>query len=130
MYPLTCHAGFNVPARAGKFDIVGFTVVGDDTLSDASTVETVVEFAIIDDPDIDQSGKAGKLIASLEVPTLQKNILVHKKIQYVADVDSASGQQVYDATIEWFPPEPIKTRYGTSLYFNNIKQGSLCLYVR
>jgi hypothetical protein len=117
MYPLTCHAGFNVPARAGKFEIVGFTAVGDVDLE----ADQEIELAIIDDSTIDQAGKAGKIYASLD--TNQKNILVHKKI--VFDTDSN-----YDATLEWFPPEPIKTRYGTSLYFNNIKQGSLCLYVR
>ena len=119
MYPLTCHAGFNVPARSGKYEIVGFTVVGNADLA----ADQDIELAIIDDPSIDQNGKAGKIIADLDVPTYQKNIIAHEKI--VFDTDSN-----YNATIKWFPPEPVKTRYGTSLFFNNIKQGSLCLYVR
>ena len=112
MYPLVCHAGFNVPARSGKFEIVGFTVTVEDTTVDSY-------FAIIDDPDIDQSGKAGLIIASVEPPTEEKNILVNKK----------GDGSAYDATLEWFPPKPVKTRYGTSLCFTNIKQGSVCLYV-
>ena len=119
MYPLTCHAGFNVPARSGKFEIVGFTVIGNVDLE----ANQEIELAIIDDPEINPNGKAGRIIASLDVPTEQKNILVHKKIVFDTDGN-------YDATLEWFPPEPIKTRHGTSLYFNNIKQGSFCLYVR
>lgn len=117
MYPLQCHAGFNVPARAGKFDIVGFTATVEDNSADAY-------IGIVDDENIDQSGKAGLLIDSLEPPTEYKNILVNKhfdaKAADTGDVD----------TIEWFPPECIKTRFGTSICFTNIKQGSFCLYVR
>jgi len=119
MYPLTCIGGFNVPAKAGKFEIVGFTVVGDDDLADGLDIEV----AIIDDPSIKPTETVGKIIASLTTPNEQKGIIVHKKIAF--DTDSN-----YNATIEWFPPEPIKTRYGTSLFFSNIRQGSFCLYVR
>jgi len=116
MYPLTCHAGFNAPARSGKFEVVGFTVAVDQADQDT-------EIALVDDPAILQSGKAGKIIPSLTSPTDQKNILVHKKL-----FEGDGGP--YHSTIEWFPPETIKTRYGISLFFENIKQGSLCLYVR
>ena len=119
MYPLTCHAGFNVPAKAGKFDIVGFTVSGNDAL--ASNVP--IEFAIIDDNTIKVDDKMGKLIASLDPPTVVKHIIVNKKVTF-----DTSG--THDHFIEWFPSEPVKTRYGISLYFNNIKQGSVCLYVK
>ena len=123
MYPLTCHAGFNVPARAGKFEIVGFTALADQTDQDT-------EFAIIDDINIkknqDQATaayKAGLIIADLDQPCEIKKVLCHEKI-YEGD----GGP--YDATIKWFPPETVKTRYDISLFFSNIKQGSLCLYVK
>jgi hypothetical protein len=115
MYPLQCAGGYNVPAKAGKFRIVGFTVAVDDTGASA-------EVAIIDDPNI-KSGNAGFIIPDLDLPTTVRHILVHKK--KVFDTDGN-----YDATIEWFPPEPLMVRYGTSLFFSNIKQGSFCLYVR
>ena len=119
MYPLTCHAGFNVPARAGRFDIVGFTVSGNDALAS----DVPIEFAIIDDETINQSGITGKIISSLDPPTEVKHIIVNKKVMF-----DTSG--THDHFIEWFPSEPVKTRYGISLYFNNIKQGSDCLYVK
>ena len=120
MYPLTCHGGFNAPARSGKFDIVGFSAAVDDETLDAYV-------AIIDDPAIDQDGKAGLLIDDINAPTEQQYILVNKKY-YAGDAAEASVRT--DATIEWFPPESIRTRFGTSLSFTNIKQGSFCLYVR
>jgi len=110
MYPLTCHAGFNVPARSGKFEVVGFTVTVEDETADSY-------FAIVDDPAINQSGKAGLILSTL---TEQKNVLAHKK------GDGSS----YDGDLEWFPPESIKTRYGLSLYYTNVKAGSVCVYVR
>ena len=113
MYPLTCVAGFNVPARQGKFEIIGFCVTVDDVTADA-------EFAIVDDETIDPNGKAGKIISSLGSPTEVKNVLAHKKY--------ATNNS--EPVMEWFPSCAIKTRYGTSLYFDNIKQGSVCVYVR
>lgn len=113
MYPLQCVAGFNVPARAGKFEIVGFSVTIEDPTVDAY-------FAIIDDPNINPAGKSGRLIDSVEPPNENKYVLVNKK----------GDGSAYDAMLEWHPVEPIKTRYGTSLCFSNIKQGSACVYVR
>jgi len=113
MYPLQCVAGFNVPARAGKYDVAGFTAAIEDPTADSY-------IAIIDDPDIDQSGKAGKIIGSIEPPTEQKYIIAR------VDKDASATE----GTLSWEPLEPIKTRYGTSLSFTNIKQGSFCLYVR
>lgn len=112
-YPLTCIAGFNVPARSGKFEIVGFTATVADSAVDS-------QVAIIDDPAINQDSKAGFIIPSIEPPTTQKNILCNVK----------GDGSAYDSVLEWIPFEPIKTRYGISLCFTNIAQGSLCLYVR
>jgi hypothetical protein len=125
MYPLTCHAGFNVPARAGKFDIVGFTATAEDATKDTEVV-------IIDDPNIKPSGQAGFLLdlADVNPPTTVKHIIAREKI-YAGDWVVKEGDAgSYSATIKWFPAESIKTRHGTSLAFNNIKQGSFCLYVR
>jgi hypothetical protein len=125
VYPLQCHAGYNVPARSGKFDIVGFTVTAEDATSD-------MEVVIIDDENIDQSGKPGLIIplADVNPPTEVKHIIAREKL-YAGDwVVKAGDAGAYNATIKWFPSESIKTRYGTSLAFTNIKQGSFCLYVR
>lgn len=112
-YPLTCIAGFNAPARAGKYEILGFTAtVADPTLDS--------QMAIVDDERIDQTGKAGFIIDSLEAPTYYRNIIVNEK----------GDGSAYDTVLEWWPSEPVKTRYGLSLCYTNIEQGSLCIYVR
>ena len=113
MYPLTCVAGFNVPARAGKFEICGFTAEVQDTAAAAN-------IALIDDPAIKSGWKTGRLIGSIAQPTEQKYIIVNK----------VANTTAVEPTFEWTPFESIKTRYGISLSFTNIKQGSFCLYVR
>jgi len=110
MYPLTCVAGYNVPARSGRFEVMGFTVTVEDETADSY-------FAIVDDPAIDQSGKAGLILSTLDY---QKNVLAHIK----------GDGSAYDGTLEWHPVESIKTRYGLSLYYTNVKAGSVCVYVR
>ena len=112
-YPLTCIAGFNVPARAGKYEIVGFTATVADSAADS-------QMAIVDDVRIGQNTQQGFIIDSLEAPTEYKNIIVNEK----------GDGSAYDTVLEWWPAEPIKTRYGISLCYTNIEQGSLCLYVR
>ena len=114
MYPLTCIAGFNVPARRGKLTIVGFTVAVNDMAADS-------EFSIVDDMNINQSlgNEAGLIIPSLSSPTEIKKVIASVKAKA-----STTG------VLEWYPPEPVKTRYGTSLCFTNIRQGSVCLYVQ
>jgi hypothetical protein len=114
MYPLTCIAGFNVPARKGCFKIVGFTVAVNDMALDS-------EFTVIDDIHINQSltNEAGYIHASMVPPIEEKKIIA-----------SVKGKASTVGVLEWFPPEPVKTRYGTSLCFTNIRQGSVCLYVQ
>jgi hypothetical protein len=116
MYPLTCVGGFNVPARAGKFEIVGFTIdINDPTL--ASHV------AIIDDEGISSDWECGRILDEvIEPPTEVKGILVHKSASTLAS--NIGGY------LEWFPPESVKTVHGISIHVENVKQGSFCLYVR
>jgi len=116
MYPLTCVGGYNVPARQGKYELCGFTAVVD-------TPGTAARVAIVDDPEIKSEWTTGRLLtdASVTPPTYQKNILVHKYANSTA----------LESTIEWFPfTQTIKTRHGISVYVENIKQGSFCLYVK
>lgn len=112
-YPLTCVAGFNVPARQGCFELVGFSA----TVADATAAS---QLAIIDDPEIPRYGKTGRIIGSIESPTEQKYIIANVK----------GHGSAYDTMLEWTPPEPIKVRYGISLCFTNIEQGSMCVYVK
>jgi len=90
--------------------VVGFTVTVEDETADSY-------FAIVDDPAIDPGGKAGRILSTLNY---QKNVLAHKK----------GDGSAYDGDLEWFPPESVKTRYGLSLYFTNVKAGSVCVYVK
>ena len=112
-YMLRCVAGYNAPARQGKFEIVGFSA----TVADPTAAS---QFAIIDDPAIKAEWEAGRIIDSIEAPTEQKYIIANQK---------GSGS-AYDTVLEWIAPEPVKTRYGISLCFTNIEQGSMCVYVK
>jgi hypothetical protein len=112
-YMLTCIAGYNAPARRGNYEVVGFTA----TVADPTAAS---QFAIVDDPDIPSDGKAGRILGSLESPTEQKNIIANVK----------GHGSAFDTVLEWLAPEPIKMRHGVSLCFNNIEQGSMCVYVR
>lgn len=109
MYPITCVAGFNMPAKAGKFEVWGFHVaVSDATLSS--------DFAIVDDPNIKSSDSVGKLLTTL---TEQKGVLAYVK-RYAAS----------DGYMECTFAEPVKTRYGISIYGTNMVQGSVNVFVR
>lgn len=115
MYPITCAGGFNAPARAGKMEIVGFTAIVDDPTAAS-------ELTLIDDPAIKGSMKAGFIYSTDDVAagTEKKHII--------------GGQEghgsAYDTVLEWWPAEPVKLRYGLSLAYTNIKQGSMCIYQR
>jgi len=113
MYMLTCVAGFNVPIRSGKMEIVGMTA----TVADATAASQV---ALVDDPGIRSDWKTGRILDSVEEPTEQKGIIANIK----------GHGSAYDTVLEWWPCEPVKTRYGLSLCFTNIEQGSMCIYVR
>lgn len=104
-----------MPAKAGKFEVMGFTVLVDDP-TEAS------EITLIDDPEIKGNMKAGFIYPTSEVAagTTKKHIIAAQE----------GHGSAYDTVLEWWPAESIKTRYGLSLAYANIKQGSLCVYAR
>lgn len=110
-YMLTCLGGFNVPARQGKFSIVGMSAAVND-----STIDS--ELGIVDDTGILESWECGRLLSS----TIGQNKNV------IADVKGDGS--AYDSFLEWTAPEPIKTRYGISLITVNVKPGTVCVYVK
>ena len=109
MYPITCPGGYPVPAKSGKFEVSGFCVTVDDPTADSA-------FALVDDSTIDQSGETGKLLTTL---TDKKGVLIYLK-----------GLANIDNVLAYGFDEPIKTRYGLSIYGTNIKSGSVCVYRR
>jgi len=113
MYPITCQAGFNAPAKAGKMEIVGFTALVNDPTAAS-------EITLIDDPAIKSNMKSGFLYACSEVAagTTKKHIIAAQE----------GHGSAYDTVLEWWPSQPIKLRYGLSLAYTNIKQGSFLVY--
>jgi hypothetical protein len=111
MYPLQCHAGFSMPVKAGKFEIAGFSVAAQDTA-------IAIQLVLVDDKNVSPTNDTfGKLLTSADG---NKNVLVHRK-----------GIVTYGVQIDSFMfSEPIKTRYGLSVRAENVKAGSLCVYVR
>lgn len=110
MYPLTCHAGFPMPVKAGKFEITGFSLAAEDT-------SLSIEVLLVDDVNILPTDKFGKLLTSFDE---NKVVLCHRK-----------GIATYGVQIDTFEfSEPIKTRHGLSIRAENVLTGSLCVYVR
>jgi hypothetical protein len=99
-----------MPLKAGRFEICGFTCA-------AETEATAIELTLVDDERIKSTDSFGKLLDS---PTGYKVKLIHRKgiATYGVQIDSP----VFS--------EPIKTRHGISVYAQNVKGGSLCVYVR
>ncbi|MBU0959869.1 MAG: hypothetical protein KKB31_08020 [Nanoarchaeota archaeon] len=109
VYPLTCKAGYNVPVKQGKYEVTGFSVTVLDPAADSY-------FAIVDDEDIVQSSETGRLLTTL---TGVKNVLCH--IKGLANIDTLLSYEF---------SEPVKTRYGVSIYGSNMVAGSVCVYSR
>ena len=111
MYPIQCPGGYPVPAKQGKFEVCGFCI----TIAD---VTASAQFAIVDDPGIDKgnSNETGRLLTTL---TDQKGVLANLR-----------GVANTDGTLNYEFSEPIKTRYGISIYGNNFVAGSVCVYRR
>ena len=109
MYPIQCPGSFSVPAKSGKFEVCGFSVTVNDPTANS-------QFAIVDDPGIKESWTTGRLLESLDE---QVGILVN--IKGLADIDTLLSYEF---------SEPIKTRYGISIYGTNLKAGSVCVYRR
>lgn len=112
-YMLTCLGGYLVPARQGKYSVVGFSATVND-----STVDS--EFGIVDDYEIKDSWQGGRLIQSTDIDADTKYVIAYAK------GDGSS----YDGFLQWTAPEPIKTRHGISIIASNIKPGTLCVYVK
>jgi hypothetical protein len=110
MYPLTCYAGFPMPLKEGKFHICGFSMAARDS-------SLAVEVVLVDDENIKTTDDWGKMLDSA---TGNKKVLMHRK-----------GIATYGVPIDsMFLTEPIKTRYGLSIFAENVLGGSLCVYVR
>ena len=109
MYPIQCPGGFPVPAKQGKFEVYGFCVTVADTTANS-------QFAIVDDPGINQSNETGRLLTTLDE---QKGVLANIK-----------GLASIDTVLNYEFAEPIKTRYGISIYSTNTLAGSVCVYRR
>jgi len=107
MYPIQCCAGYSIPAKAGKFEILGMVAVANDITASS-------RFAIVDDENI--TGKQGFVLDSL---TNKKRIL--------GDIKGIASS---DGTLGIIFPEAIKTRNGTSVYMENVVAGSLIVYTR
>ena len=110
MYPIQCEAGFSLPTRGGKFDVVG-------VIATAKNTAVVTQIILVDDIAIGDS-KYGKILSSEEVAE-EKKVLVNLK--GIADTDGQIGVMF---------SEPIKTRYGLSMYSTNTVPGSICVYIR
>jgi len=110
MYPLQCYAGFSMPVKAGKFSITGFSVAAEDSA-------IPIELVIVDDAQIKPDDNFGRL---LETPDNHKNVITHRKgiITYGVQIDAFTFQ------------EPVKTRYGISVYTSNVLANSLCVFVK
>lgn len=109
MYPITCKAGFSIPAKAGKFDVLGYSVRINDETADS-------EFALVDDSNITLGHDTGFVIGSL---TNQKTIIAH-----------VAGLANLDSVLAVMFPEPIKTRHGLSVFATNVLPGSVIVYTR
>jgi len=107
MYPIQCYAGYSIPVKAGKFEVVGMTAVVTD-------ITATSRFAIVDDENI--TGTQGFVLNSL---TNKKRIL--------ADLQGIASS---DGTLGIIFPEPMKTRNGLSVYMENVVAGSLTVYIR
>ena len=107
-YPIQCPGGFSVGTKGGRFEIGGFCVVVNDTTQ-------IAEFAIVDDPGIPEGQQTGEILTTL---TNQKNVLAH--VYFPANATTIA--------LTFNFPDPIKVRYGTSIYGSNWKPGQVCVY--
>lgn len=110
MYPIQCYAGYYVPVKAGKFEIVGFEAVVN-TLTSAATIN------FVDDEGIKPWDKFGRLLSSSQ--TLQPPILTDKT--------SASGGTLLGRQFA----EPVKVRHGLSaMTTDNCIPGQIIVWVK
>lgn len=110
MYPIQCHAGYYIPIKAGKFEIVGFEALASDTTA-AATIK------LIDDETIKTGAKVGNVLSSSY--DLQPGLLYDKAI---ANGGALMGRQF---------SEPIKVRHGLSaVNTTNCVAGNIIVWVK
>lgn len=111
-YPLQCYAGYSMPIKAGKFEIIGYFAAPE-------AIGTAMEIAIVDDTSIKPGDNFGKIISSMASTSTDntKTVIAWERVGVGYNAVQTFG-------------EPIKTRHGISIYSTNIKGGSLCVYVR
>lgn len=111
-YIQTCVAGYPNPVgRAGRFEVCGFKAAVDDTTAASRVI-------MWDDSTIKGTDSCGNIYLTTEGP----GILVKAKIVDMKGLPNGDGY------LEHMFPEPLKTRYGISIYTNNVV--SVELYVR
>lgn len=111
-YVQTCLAGFPMPAgRSGRFEVCGFKAA----VKDPTAASRVV---LWDDSSIPNTQTCGKVYLTPAGPG----------ITVKAKISETKGLANGDANLEHCFPEPIKTRYGVSIYTDNVV--SVELYVR
>lgn len=110
MYPLQCYAGYFVPIKEGRLEIIGVQTV-------VSTTSSASRIVFTDDKDIKDRDKFGKIKPSNY--DKQKGIIDVKGIANI------------DAILEQFFPNPLKTRFGLSaVETTNIVPGTIKVYVK
>lgn len=111
-YVQTCVAGYPNPAgRAGRFEVCGFKAAVDDTTAASRVI-------LWDDSTIKTTDSCGNVYLDTTGP----GILNRAKIVDMKGLANGDGY------LEHTFPEPLKTRYGISIYTNNVV--SVELYVR
>lgn len=111
MYPIQCPAGYPMALAGGK----GTTILGFQGTVEATA--TASQVTIVDDERI--TGKFGNLLSSTEATTIPTQIMEKK------------GFCIFNnGTLEFWLPEPIKTRFGISVYVTNIIPSTLKVFRR
>ena len=112
MYVMQCQGGFNVPIRAGKFEICGIKAT-------VETTSAAARLILADDTGIDTDDKFGRILPQA---TPYDYKVIFCDVKGLADVDG---------NLEVLFPEIFKTRNGISaIDTTNIVAGSLMVYVR
>jgi len=112
MYIMQCPAGYAIPLKAGRYEIVGIK----STVNSTSSASRLI---LCDDKNISDGDKWGNFIDGT-TPYDNANIFVDLK-----------GIANLDANLEVLFPEPIKLRHGISaIVTTNLIAGSIMVYVR
>ena len=117
MYPVTCAGGYAVPLKAGSFEIVGLRA----TVNSPASASQII---LYDDGGIPSGDKFGRILPS----DFDPGTIDSKRVTQLCNIKGIAN---LDANLEVLFPEPIKTRFGTSVsILSNVVPGSVELYVR